>query len=114
MQTNTPNLPEWAENMVEPVAWKINVQFNAMDCGGCVELTREEVEKLATAALAEALPMVARHMSEAPRGRVHLDKVFQEARQNFINDATGSSLEEHMLRVTLEHAATAIRREVRK
>lgn len=41
-------------------------------------------------------------------GRVHLDDVWREARARYLNDTTGTSLEEHVLRVTLEAAAAVI------
>lgn len=46
-------------------------------------------------------------------GRVHLDEVHKAARARLLNDATGSSFDDHVLRVTLEAAAAIIRDTVR-
>jgi hypothetical protein len=47
---------------------------------------------------------------EALTSRLHLPELYEQARQRMLKDATGTTFEEHMLRVTIEAAALELSR----
>lgn len=103
MQTNTPNLPSWAESMVEPVARAIEeklVDFFPEWDGD----QRESIATILTnAALTEALPMVAEHFSGVARDYEWTeDRAWTE----------GDIILAQGAHEAAEEIATAIRREV--